>query len=115
MSWSFSLKGYPASLIWTLLQRDTSVSPGMLLGSRAPIPTGRDSCVSPCPGSEDRALSLLRTACKAGVLGSAFPLASSQAGGSRILSCRTSPGSGGEGCASQGSNGRASLPVVTSH
>lgn len=48
------------------------MSPGMLLSSRAPIPMGRKSCVSPCPGSKDRALSLLHVACEAGMLGSAF-------------------------------------------
>lgn len=72
MPYYFFSKGYPAPLIWTLLQRDTTVSPGMLLSSRAPIPMGRESCVSPCPGSKDRALSLLHVACEAGVLGSAF-------------------------------------------
>lgn len=71
MSCSFFLKDYPASLIWTLLQRDTAVSPGTLLCSEAPMPTGRDSCVSPGTGSKDGALSLLHT----GVLGSALPAA----------------------------------------
>lgn len=89
--------------------------PGMPLGSRSPVPTGMDGCVSAHPGSKDRALSLLQTACKAGALDSASPSANSWAGGPQTLSSRTSPGTRDEGCASWGSNEGASLSVVTSH
>ena len=97
MSYCFFPKGYAAPLMWTLLQRDTAVSPGMPLSSRAPILRDRDSCVSPCPGSKDRALSLLHAVCKAGALGSAFRLADGQASGPHVPSSRLRPGPGEEG------------------
>lgn len=90
LSYYLLSRGYPAPLLFTLLQRDTAASPGILLSSRAPFPwAARTEPSLPA-----------HTACSAGDLGSAFLRASSQAGGPRILCSRISPGWGG--CASWG-------------
>lgn len=81
-------RGYPAPLLCTLLQRDTAVSPGMLLSSRAP---------SPWAARTEPSLPV-HTACSAGALDSAFRPARNQDGGPHVLHRGIS--SGWEGCAS---------------